>query len=88
MCQCGELSTHRPQGGFFVPYCEQLRQKTMDRVQINRELTALRFEREKAQREVDNIQACMNELMRKRNELDRELEIQEMGNLFDQMFGG
>jgi len=30
----------------------------------------------------------MNELMRKRNELDRELEIQEMGNLFDQMFGG
>ena len=60
----------------------------MDRVQINRELTALRFEREKAQREVDNIQACMNELMRKRNELDRELEIQEMGTLFDQMFGG
>ena len=71
-----------------MPYCEQLRQKTMDRVQINRELTALRFEREKAQREVDNIQACMNELMRKRNELDRELEIQEMGTLFDQMFGG
>ena len=60
----------------------------MDRVQINRELTALRFEREKAQREVDNIQACMNELMRKRNQLDRELEIQEMGTLFDQMFGG
>ena len=60
----------------------------MDRVQINRELTALRFEREKAQREVDNIQACMNELMRKRNELDRELEVQEMGTLFDQMFGG
>ena len=60
----------------------------MDRIQINLELTALRFEREKAQREVDNIQACMNELMRKRNELDRKLEIQEMGNLFDQMFGG
>ena len=60
----------------------------MDRVQINRELTALRFEREKAQREVDNIQACMNELIRKRNELDRELEVQEMGTLFDQMFGG
>ena len=60
----------------------------MDRVQINRELTALRFEREKAQREVDNIQACMNELMRKRNELDRQLEVEEMGTLFDQMFGG
>ena len=71
-----------------MPYCDQFRQRTMDRVQINRELTALRFEREKAQREVDNIQACMNELIRKRNELDRELEIQEMGTLFDQMFGG
>ena len=71
-----------------MPYCDQFRQRTMDRVQINRELTALRFEREKAQREVDNIQACMNELMRKRNELDRELEVQEMGTLFDQMFGG
>ena len=71
-----------------MPYCDQFRQRTMDRVQINRELTALRFEREKAQREVDNIQACMNELIRKRNELDRELEVQEMGTLFDQMFGG
>jgi len=60
----------------------------MTRVEINAELTKLRFEREKAQREVDNIQACMNELMRKRNELDRQLEIEEMGTLFDQMFGG
>jgi hypothetical protein len=60
----------------------------MTRIEINRELTELRFAREKAQREVDNIQACMNELMRKRNELDRQLEIEEMGTLFDQMFGG
>ena len=60
----------------------------MTRVEINAELTKLRFEREKAQREVDNIQACMNELVRKRNELDRQLEIEEMGTLFDQMFGG
>lgn len=60
----------------------------MTRVEINRELTELRFAREKAQREVDNIQACMNELMRKRNELDRQLEIEEMGTLFDQLFGG
>jgi peptidoglycan hydrolase CwlO-like protein len=60
----------------------------MTRVEINAELTKLRFEREKAQREVDNIQACMNELMRKRNELDRQLEVEEMGTLFDQMFGG
>lgn len=60
----------------------------MTRVEINAELSKLRFEREKAQREVDNIQACMNELMRKRNELDRQLEVEEMGTLFDQMFGG
>jgi uncharacterized coiled-coil DUF342 family protein len=60
----------------------------MTRVEINAELTKLRFEREKAQREVDNIQACMNELVRKRNELDRQLEVEEMGTLFDQMFGG
>ena len=60
----------------------------MTRIEINRELTELRFAREKAQREVDNIQACMNELVRKRNELDRQLEIEEMGTLFDQMFGG
>jgi len=60
----------------------------MTRIEINRELDQLRFAREKAQRKVDNIQACMNELMRKRNELDRQLEIEEMGTLFDQMFGG
>ena len=60
----------------------------MTRIEINAELTKLRFEREKAQREVDNIQACTNELMRKRNELDRQLEVEEMGTLFDQMFGG
>ena len=44
----------------------------MNRIQINKELTQLREEREKAQREVDNLQACMNELMKKRNELDME----------------
>ncbi len=60
----------------------------MTRIEINRELTELRFAREKAQREVDNIQACMNVLIQKRNELDRQLEIEEMGTLFDQMFGG
>ena len=60
----------------------------MTRIEINRELTELRFAREKAQREVDNIQACMNELVRKRNELDRQLEVEEMGTLYDQMFGG
>ena len=60
----------------------------MTRIEINRELTELRFAREKAQRDVDNIQACMNVLIQKRNELDRQLEIEEMGTLFDQLFGG
>jgi hypothetical protein len=46
----------------------------MDRIQINNELTDLRFKRERAQREVDNIQACMNALMQKRNDLDFELK--------------
>ena len=49
----------------------------MTRVEINRELTELRFAREKAQREVDNIQACMNALMQKRNDLDFQLKFQE-----------
>ena len=60
----------------------------MNRIQINKELTQLREEREKAQREVDNIQACMNELMKKRNELDMEQEERTVQMIFDQMFGG
>ncbi|AIX31980.1 hypothetical protein Syn7803US43_63 [Synechococcus phage ACG-2014f] len=60
----------------------------MNRIQLNKELTQLREEREKAQREVDNIQACMNELMKKRNELDMEQEERSGQMLFDQMFGG
>jgi len=60
----------------------------MNRIQINKELTQLREEREKAQREVDNIQACMNELMKKRNGLDMEQEERSGQMLFDQMFGG
>ena len=55
----------------------------MTRIEINRELDKLRFEREKAQREVDNIQACMNALMQKRNDLDFELK---HGDLFTAMF--
>ena len=61
----------------------------MTRVEINAELTKLRFEREKAQREVDNIQACMNELMRKRNDLDFQLKLDECGgDLYTAMFEG
>ena len=56
----------------------------MDRIQINNELTDLRIKRERAQREVDNIQACMNALMQKRNDLDFELK---HGDLFTAMFG-
>ena len=50
---------------------------TITRVEINYELAKLREQREKAMREVDNIQACMNELMRKRNDLDFQLKLQE-----------
>ena len=50
---------------------------TLTRVEINYELAKLREQRQKAMREVDNIQACMNELMRKRNDLDFQLKLQE-----------
>jgi len=50
---------------------------TLTRVEINHELAKLREQRQKAMREVDNIQACMNELMRKRNDLDFQLKLQE-----------
>ena len=50
---------------------------TLTRVEINQELAKLREQRQKAMREVDNIQACMNELMRKRNDLDFQLKLQE-----------
>ena len=56
----------------------------MTRIEINRELDKLRFEREKAQREVNNIQACMNALMQKHNDLDFELK---HGDLFTALFG-
>ena len=55
----------------------------MTRIEINNELTDLRFKRERAQREVDNIQACMNALMQKRNDLDFELK---HGDLFTALF--
>ena len=50
---------------------------TLTRVEINHELAKLREQRQKAMREVDNIQACMNELMWKRNDLDFQLKLQE-----------
>ena len=65
--------------------------KQMTRVEINQELAKLREERTRAMREVDNIQACMNELMRKRNGLDFQLKLEEEfgegATLFTAMFG-
>ena len=65
--------------------------KQMTRVEINQELAKLREERTRAMREVDNIQACMNELMRKRNDLDFQLKLEEEfregATLFTAMFG-
>jgi len=64
---------------------------TLTRVEINQELAKLREQRQKAMREVDNIQACMNELMRKRNDLDFRLKLEEEfgegATLFTAMFG-
>jgi len=64
---------------------------TLTRVEINHELAKLREQRQKAMREVDNIQACMNELMRKRNDLDFRLKLEEEfgegATLFTAMFG-
>ena len=51
--------------------------KQMTRVEINQELAKLREERTRAMREVDNIQACMNALMQKRNDLDFQLKLEE-----------
>ena len=61
---------------------------TLTRVEINHELAKLREQRQKAMREVDNIQACMNELMRKRNALDFQLKLDQYGgSLYTAMFG-
>ena len=65
--------------------------KQMTRVEINQELAKLREERTRAMRELDNIQACMNELMRKCNGLDFQLKLEEEfgegATLFTAMFG-
>jgi len=53
----------------------------MDRTQIN---TRLHYINE----ELSKIKAKQAALIAARNELDRHAEMQEMGNLFDEMFGG
>ena len=53
----------------------------MDRTQIN---TRLHYINE----ELSKIKAKQAALIAARDELDRHAEMQEMGNLFDEMFGG
>lgn len=52
-----------------------------DRVQINTRLHYLNVE-------IDKLKAKQAVLIEMRDQLDRHAEMQEMGNLFDQMFGG
>ena len=59
---------------------------TITIAQINAELTELRLARQKAETEVSNIQACLNVLMQKRNEMKEEIEKKYRSNLFDEMF--
>ena len=53
----------------------------MDRCQIN---TRLHYINE----ELSKVKAKQAVLIAARDELDRHAEMQEMGNLFDEMFGG
>ena len=53
----------------------------MDRCQINTRLHYLNVE-------MDKLKAKQAALIDARNQLDRHAEMQEMGNLFDEMFGG
>jgi len=53
----------------------------MDRVQINNRLHYLYVE-------IDKLRATQTALIEMRNQLDRHNEMQEMGDLFDEMFGG
>ena len=53
----------------------------MDRCQINTRLHYLNVE-------MDKLKAKQASLIAARDELDRHAEMQEMGNLFDEMFGG
>ena len=53
----------------------------MDRCQINTRLHYLNVD-------MDKLKAKQAALIAARDELDRHAEMQEMGNLFDEMFGG
>ena len=53
----------------------------MDRCQINTRLHYLNVE-------IDKLRAKQAALIEMRNQLDRHAELQEAGDLFDEMFGG
>jgi len=53
----------------------------LDRCQINNKLHYLNVE-------IDKLRAKQASLIAMRDELDRHAEMQEMPNLFDEMFGG
>ena len=53
----------------------------MDRCQINTRLHYLNVD-------MDKLKAKQAALIAARDELDRHVEMREMGNLFDEMFGG
>lgn len=53
----------------------------LDRCEINTKLHYLNVE-------MDKLKAQQSALIEMRNQLDRHAELQEMGNLFDELFGG
>jgi len=53
----------------------------LDRCEINTKLHYLNVE-------MDKLKAQQSALMAMRDQLDRHAEMQEMGDLFDEMFGG
>ena len=53
----------------------------MDRCQINNRLHYINVE-------IDKLRNTQQALIERRNQLDRHAEMQEMGDLFDEMFGG
>jgi hypothetical protein len=53
----------------------------LDRCQINTHLHFLNVE-------IDKLRAKQSALIEARNQMDRHIESREMGDLFDEMFGG
>ena len=57
--------------------------------ELEKAATAFRDERSKLERQLENVQACLNAIQSKRNCLRVELHRERSGQtLFDDMFGG